>query len=157
MARRMAEVRELLATNPEISVYEYGLFDENMNVFQVGHHEEDRTSQLGIDVLQDSVDTLMFFTQPRIEPTNTYGTGCTISAAIACGFASGLMGTISPLSTPPPETNHDWFSIGGCLQRNDLHKILHALFGGAGHGPLNRTKSMFSRFVPRHVYLLPGF
>jgi len=51
----MAEVHELLATNPAISAYDYGLFDENMNVFQVGHHEEDRTSQLGIDVLQDSV------------------------------------------------------------------------------------------------------
>ena len=46
---------ELLATNPAISVYECGLSDENMNVLQVGHHEEDRTSRLGIDVLQDSV------------------------------------------------------------------------------------------------------
>jgi len=51
----MAEVQELLAANLAISVYEYGLLDENMNDLQVGHHEEDRTSQLGIDVLQDSV------------------------------------------------------------------------------------------------------
>ena len=50
-----AEVHELLATNPAISVYECGLLDENMNVLQVGHHEEDRTSRLGIGVLQDSV------------------------------------------------------------------------------------------------------
>jgi len=29
--------------------------DENMNVLQVEHHEEDRTSRLGIEILQDSV------------------------------------------------------------------------------------------------------
>lgn len=65
-----------------------------------------------------AVDTLIF-TQPGIEPTNAYGTGRTISGAIACRFASGLMGTISPLSTSL-ETNHNWFSIGDCLQRNNF-------------------------------------
>jgi len=37
VATTMAEVHELLATNPAISVYEYGLLGENMNLFQFGH------------------------------------------------------------------------------------------------------------------------
>ena len=36
----MAEVHELLATNLAISVYKYGLLEENMNILRVGRGEE---------------------------------------------------------------------------------------------------------------------
>jgi hydroxymethylpyrimidine/phosphomethylpyrimidine kinase len=97
----MTEVHELLATNPAISVYKYGLLDENMNILRPGHGEGDRISQLVVDVLQDScgsggaVETSIFI-RPRIESTSTHGTGCTLSAAIACGLASGLTSDFSP-------------------------------------------------------------
>ena len=96
----MTEVHELLETNPAISVYKYGLLDENMNILQVGCSEEDRISRLVVDVLQDScgsggaVETSIFI-RPRIETTSTHGTGCTLSAAIACGLASGLTSNLS--------------------------------------------------------------
>jgi len=48
------EVRELLGTNPAISVYRHGLPDENMNILQVGLGEKDRSPQLVVDVLQES-------------------------------------------------------------------------------------------------------
>ena len=98
----MAEVHELLGMNPAVSVYKYGLLDENMNILQVGLGEEDRVSQLVVDVLQDSrgcggeVETSIFV-RSRIESTNTHGTGCTLSAAIACGLASGLTSDFCPL------------------------------------------------------------
>ena len=99
----MTEAHELLATNPAISIYKYGLLDENMNILQVRRSEEDQISQLIIDVLQDScgsggaVETSIFI-RPRIESTSTHGTGCTLSAAIACGLANGLTSNFSPLS-----------------------------------------------------------
>ena len=99
----MTEAHELLATNPAISIYKYGLLDENMNILQVRRSEEDQISQLVIDVLQDScgsggaVETSIFI-RPRIESTSTHGTGCTLSAAIACGLANGLTSNFSPLS-----------------------------------------------------------
>ena len=98
----MAEVHELLATNPAISVYKYGLLEENMSVLRVGRGEEYLISQLVIDVLQDScgpgaaVETSILI-RPRIESTSTHGTGCTLSTAIACGLASGLTSNISPI------------------------------------------------------------
>ena len=91
----MAEVRELLGMNPAISVYKYGLLDENMNILKVGLSEKDRDPQLVVDVLQDSdgsggeAETSIFI-RPRIGSMSTHGTGCTLSAAIACGLASGL-------------------------------------------------------------------
>ena len=117
----MAEVHESLATNPVISVYECGLL-----------YKLDITRKIGPLSLaltfcrirrRGAVNTSIFFTQQRIEPTNTYGADCAISGAIACGFASGLIGTISPLSTSL-ETNRDWFSIGGCLQQKNSARSL---------------------------------
>lgn len=98
VATTMTEVSELLAKDPGISVYKYGLLDENMNILRVKLSAEDKISQVVVDVLQDStsgskgeVETSIFI-RPRIESTSTHGTGCTLSAAIACGLASGLTG-----------------------------------------------------------------
>jgi hydroxymethylpyrimidine/phosphomethylpyrimidine kinase len=41
-----------------------------------------------VDVLVDATGTLSW-RRPRIETTSTHGTGCTVSAAIAAGFAHG--------------------------------------------------------------------
>jgi len=97
----MAEVREVLGTNHGISVYKYGLLDENMNILQVGLGEKDRSPQLVVDVLQESrgsggeVETSIFI-RPRIETMSTHGAGCTLSAAIVCGLANGLTSNLSP-------------------------------------------------------------
>lgn len=159
----MTEVRELIETSPAISVYKYGLLDDNMNILQVGCGKEDKISQLVVDVLQAScgsggaVETSIFI-RPRIESTSTHGTGCTLSAAIACGLAKGLTGDLPPLCTsskadrchPVPEAVRDgtiYTYLG----------ILHAFPIGEGHGLLNHTHSMLCRTVPRYVDLLSVF
>ena len=39
---------------------------------------------------QGGPDIMTEFSQPRVETSNTHGTGCTLSAAIAAGLARGL-------------------------------------------------------------------
>jgi len=112
------EVRELLGTNPGISVYRYGLLDENMNILQVGLGERGLSPQLVVDVLQESrgpggeVETSIFI-RPWIESMSTRGTGCTLSAAIVCGLARGLTSNFSPLfALLEPDRGRS--STGGC-------------------------------------------
>lgn len=61
------------------------------------------------------------FTHPRIDSTSTHGTGCTLSAAIAAGLASGA-------------------GIDDAVERalDFVHRAIVAAPGlGSGHGPLN--------------------
>ena len=131
----VTEVYELVGTDPTVSVYKYGLLDENMNILQVGLKKEDRISHLVVDVLQDSsggeVETSIFI-RPRIESTSTHGTGCTLSAAIACGLARGLTSNF-PLVFTILGTYHGRRSTGGCSQWDDLHVSRNsARFPGRG-------------------------
>jgi len=88
----MTEVHELLATNPAIPLYKYGLPDENMNIVQAGRSEKDRISQLVTDVLRDlacgsggTLETSIFI-RPMIEScASTHGTVCMPSAATVPG------------------------------------------------------------------------
>ena len=156
----MTEVNELLTRDPKISVYEYGLLDSNMNILQARLSSEDRVSQLVVDILQNSVGEsggdveTSIFIRPRIESTSTHGTGCTLSAAIACGLASGLTSNSSP-SLPFSRLNAIR-SVPEAVRDGTIYThlgILHAFPVGAGHGPLNHTHSVVSRFVPRWVNL----
>ena len=156
----MTELDELLARDPGISMYRYGLLNENMNILQVRLSGEDRISQLVVDVLQHStgesggeVETSIFV-RPRIESTSTHGTGCTLSAAIACGLASGLTG-ISSFFLPFSRMTMAC-SVPEAVRDGTIYThlgILHAFPVGAGHGPLNHTHSVVSRFVPRYINL----
>ena len=121
MKTTMTEVHELVGTKPTISVHKYGILDENMNILQVGLGKKD--PQLVADVLQESrgsgpVATSIFI-RPRIESVSAHGAGCTLSAAIACGLASGLTSGKS-LHFTSLETDHGHFSTGGCSQGDGL-------------------------------------
>ena len=50
-----------------------------------GHGENDAN-----DVLAKPDGSVTWFEGKRVETSNTHGTGCTLSSAIACGLASGL-------------------------------------------------------------------
>jgi hydroxymethylpyrimidine/phosphomethylpyrimidine kinase len=50
-----------------------------------GHGENDAN-----DVLARPDGTVTWFTGERVATSNTHGTGCTLSSAIACGLATGL-------------------------------------------------------------------
>ena len=72
------------------------------------------------DVLFDG-ERIMRYTRPRIATTSTHGTGCTLSAAIAAGLASGW-----PLSRSVEE---------GLAY---VHRAIQSAPRiGGGHGPLN--------------------
>ena len=73
-----------------------------------------------VDILSDGKDTVEI-RRPRVHTTNTHGTGCTYSAAIASRLARGL----SPRAAVRKA-------------RDDLQKGLEASLSlGAGSGPLN--------------------
>ena len=124
MKTTMTEVHELVKTKPTISVHKYGILDENMNILQIGLGKKDRVSQLVVDVLQESCGSgevvTSIFIRPRIEFRSTHGTGCTLSAAIACGLASGLKSD-KPLHFTSLETDHGHSSTGSCSQGDGLH------------------------------------
>jgi hydroxymethylpyrimidine/phosphomethylpyrimidine kinase len=73
-----------------------------------------------VDVLLDGDDFLEFRT-PRIDTTNTHGTGCTFASAITAHLARG-----APLASAVEEA-----------QRYVAGAIRHALAIGHGHGPLD--------------------
>jgi hydroxymethylpyrimidine/phosphomethylpyrimidine kinase len=85
-----------------------------------GGHGQGRES---IDHLVTADGTLRTLAAPRIATANTHGTGCTLSAAVAAGLASGL---------PLPE------AVAGA--KDYLTAALAAadrLAVGAGHGPVH--------------------
>jgi len=124
----ITEIRELLGANPEISLYKYGLLDENMNILQVGLGERDLSPRLVVNVLQESrgpggeAETSVFI-QPWIRSMNTHGAGCTLSAAIVCGLARGLTSNLSLLFTFL-EADRGWFSTRGRSRWDDLHSLI---------------------------------
>ena len=64
------------------------LLGENMEVIQTG-----RTGDLVVDVLcQRGVQTITLYPRPRLESKSTRGTGCTLSAALACALGNGIAG-----------------------------------------------------------------
>ncbi|MGF1765504.1 bifunctional hydroxymethylpyrimidine kinase/phosphomethylpyrimidine kinase [Aliivibrio kagoshimensis] len=84
-----------------------------------GHLENDRSST-DLLILPESIKP---FSEPRIDTTNTHGTGCTLSSAIASYLAQG----------------HE-LGPSVSLAKNYITKaILHAneLNIGKGHGPVN--------------------
>ena len=81
-----------------------------------GHLKGD--SVIDLLITRESVET---FASPRIDTTNTHGTGCTLASAIATGLAQGL--TLSE-------------AVGRA--RDYLHEAIRTAPGfGGGHGPVN--------------------
>lgn len=89
-------------------------------VVKGGHGDEDPVLDLLVD--QDGVEE---FSARRIATTSTHGTGCTFSAAIAAGLASG----------------HDLRTAVGEARRYLSRALREAPGLGHGHGPLQHFPS----------------
>lgn len=62
-------------------------YDDNMEILRTSERQEEA---LVIDILFDSQnDSCTLFSRPRIESNSTHGTGCTLSAALACYLTRG--------------------------------------------------------------------
>ena len=62
--------------------------EENMEILRKGE-----TGDLVVDVLcQRDVKTVTLYPRPRLQTKSTHGTGCTLSAALACALGQGIPG-----------------------------------------------------------------
>ncbi len=84
----------------------------------------------GADDLLVSGGQLLWFEGARIDNPNTHGTGCTLSAAIACGLAAGR-------SVPDAVRGAKDYLTGALRDGLDL---------GAGSGPVNHCWNLCARF-----------
>lgn len=85
---RQPDVQHLLKMTRDLKIIrDGGLPGPNMEVLSPAEGNMDNL-ELVVDVLCEK-DRKTLFLRPRIDSTSTHGTGCTLSAAIACALASG--------------------------------------------------------------------
>ena len=82
--------------------------------------------------------------RPKIESASTHG--CTLSAAISCGLASGLTSDTAPLPTSL-EINHGKFSTGGCSNWDNFRAPMNSACSP------NRNRSLTTRLRPLRINL----
>lgn len=97
-----ADIDALLSAHPNVRVEKDEILGENMEILlAVGVEKDPKNFELVVDVLVeraegDSTNEVTVFARSRIESSSTHGTGCTLSAAIVCGLATGLTGKTHP-------------------------------------------------------------
>jgi hydroxymethylpyrimidine/phosphomethylpyrimidine kinase len=100
------------------------------------------------------------FVRPYLDSTSTHGTGCTLSAALACALARGRPRT--RFGSPPllPETfslislRHMHAVVNEAVAFAGMythHGIATAFSVGSGHGPLNHMHPILTRVLQRRV------
>lgn len=86
----MHEIQLVSLHHPTLTIVGNGIFGENMEILQAAEGPAFYEKELVVDLLYESADKITMILQPRIQSTSTHGTGCTLSAAIACGLGGGL-------------------------------------------------------------------
>lgn len=85
----MLDVRRVSKSHPDLHIVEDGVLGQNTEILQI--IEEDSSAQpLVVDVLYEPEGKTTLFLRPRVDSKNTHGTGCTLSAALACELGRGL-------------------------------------------------------------------
>ncbi|PFH53573.1 hypothetical protein AMATHDRAFT_137124 [Amanita thiersii Skay4041] len=86
LAVKMADVQRLSRDlGPRVSIIRYGLTAENTEILRAGGGVPP-VDLLVADILHEG-RTVTLFIRPHINSKNTHGTGCTLSAALACELA----------------------------------------------------------------------
>ncbi|KAJ3514035.1 hypothetical protein NLJ89_g2606 [Agrocybe chaxingu] len=129
----LVEVDAMKRKFPEIDVIGECILGENMEILLAASpNATGPATRLVVDVLVQQNGVKAMFVHPRIESTNTHGTGCTLSSAIACELAKGVS-----LEK----------AIGVATMYTHLG-IQTATPIGKGYGPLNHLHSISSSLVP---------
>lgn len=146
------DVRRVSESHALIHVVKDGMLSENMEILQVAQHEmTDR--QLVVDVLYEHGDKTTIFTRPRIDSTSTHGTGCTLSAALACELSRGIsrMLFVHDLACNDSHNKYASPSVSDAVKSAAAYTHLGietAFSVGKGNGPLNHLHSILSRNLP---------
>lgn len=131
------DIKRLLEVKQDVQVINHGPMEENMEILLVGEKIRgvEIEPQLVVDVLQERKGETTLFVRPRIDSTSTHGTGCTLSAAIACALTQGstLIDAVDSAT---------WYTHMGI---GTAEKI------GRGHGPLNHLHSTTKILIPKRT------
>ncbi|KAI0317477.1 Phosphomethylpyrimidine kinase-domain-containing protein [Amylostereum chailletii] len=129
-----AEVARTIARRPDVVVDRDGILGENMEILlALGSERRLGGAGLVVDVLCERGAPTTVFVRPRLDSTSTHGTGCTLSAALACALGRGL-------------------SVQQAVKEaaTYTHQGIAAAFPvGHGHGPLNHMHPILPRALPQ--------
>lgn len=127
----ISDVDDLLHQHPDAQHNLDSIRGRNTEILKVG---QEKLKQIVMDVLYQPANGLMnLFVRPYIESRSTHGTGCTLSAAIACFLARGE----DVVSAVERAT---WYTH---------HGIASAFPVGKGNGPLNHMHLLTRLPTPR--------
>ncbi|KZP13804.1 hypothetical protein FIBSPDRAFT_921540 [Athelia psychrophila] len=135
----MSEIQLVSLRHPNLSIVGDGMFGENMEILKAAEGPISE-KELVVDLLYESADKITMIIQPRIQSTSTHGTGCTLSAAIACGLGAGM-------------------TVVQAVQRAAKYTHLGietAVPIGGGCGPLNHLHGISPRIVPSRTSSNPN-
>ncbi|KAI6017437.1 Phosphomethylpyrimidine kinase-domain-containing protein [Pisolithus marmoratus] len=118
----------------DIEVNRDFIFDQNAEILQA-HNTADTTNEFVVDVLYiQSEGKATLYPRPRLASSNTHGTGCTLSAALAC--ALGRDTALAEATARATSYTHLGIETASPI--------------GQGFGPLNHLHSVTeSLIVPR--------
>ncbi|KAJ3768585.1 Ribokinase-like protein [Lentinula raphanica] len=147
------DVHRISEKHPSLLIVRDGILPDGGNMEILQANTNSAGGQLVVDVLcqtgenDDSDDSrqkpgprMTLFCRPRIDSTNTHGTGCTLSSAVAAGLALG-----ADVST----------AVRRAVRYTYLGIIAADPTIGHGHGPLNHFHSMSELVVPRPTPTTP--
>ncbi|KAF8643556.1 hypothetical protein AX16_008944 [Volvariella volvacea WC 439] len=124
------ELSQVFIDQPRLEVVRHGLLEENMEILRTGNNTD---VDLVADVLAIKDRPFVVYVRPRIDSKNTHGTGCTLSAAIACALAREESLEQAILSATV-------YTHAGIEQAIPI---------GAGNGPVNHLHSVTRLNIPR--------
>jgi hydroxymethylpyrimidine/phosphomethylpyrimidine kinase / thiaminase len=78
------DVEHVFRNHARVTIVEDAMLSESIEIIQVAG-QAPPAPQLVVDVLYLDGEMTTLFLRPRINSTSTHGTGCTLSAALACG------------------------------------------------------------------------
>ncbi|EGN96401.1 hypothetical protein SERLA73DRAFT_112697 [Serpula lacrymans var. lacrymans S7.3] len=117
------------AANPRIIWAPDDIYDQNMEILQNGRIP---AVDLVIDVLCQCSGEINLFPRPRLQSTNTHGTGCTLSAALTCQLGMGV--DLAEATKKATAYTHLAIETAPSI--------------GHGSGPLNHLHSILIRRIP---------
>ncbi|KAJ8592664.1 thiamine biosynthesis protein [Rhizopogon salebrosus TDB-379] len=119
-------------SSEDTHVIQDNLPDENSHILRIhSRNEQENVDSIVVDVLCASDGRVTLFTRTRLESTSTHGTGCTLSAALACQLARG---------TPLTEA----VRLAGAYTHTGIETASPI---GSGFGPLNHIHSITPRLI----------